>query len=115
MVTISDLSSRRSDEFHALYRKRNGELAAWTGESAERIHELLFKKAGLGMYEDEPLPVDDTEKIKYRFRKFFRESASDVSVEDMKLLFKLQGDLRDELNEDIDPQNWLQLSGEEGK
>lgn len=118
LVTMSDLSQRRSDEFHALYRVRNGEIAAWTGESAERIHELLFRKAGLGVYEDElgndpetDIPRDRREVV----RKFFRESANDVLNDDMKLLFKLQSELCDELNEDIDPEHRLRISGEEVK
>jgi hypothetical protein len=115
MVTMSSLSSRRSDEFHRLYRKRNNEIAAWTGESAERIHELLFRKAGLGFYDDDAEPEDPQAKRSWRLRRFFRQSSTDITNADLKELFRLQSELADELNEDIDPQNWLRLSGEESK
>lgn len=119
LVTCSDISRKRSDEFHKLYRKRNGEISAWTGEHPERLHEMFFRKAGLGVFDDELSDMilegapESAEAKRIKVRRFFRESANDVLNEDMKQLFELQDQLVAELNEDIDPANWLTLSGGE--
>jgi hypothetical protein len=115
LVTISPLSSRRSDEMHRLYRKRNDEIAAYTGESPERLHEYFFRKLHLGVYADEPEAKDEQTRRRQVVRRFFRESANDVTTEDMKALLREQSLLVAELNEGLDPAHWLRLSGDEIK
>jgi hypothetical protein len=100
---------------HRLYRKRNDEIAAYTGESAERLHELFFRKLHLGVYADEPEASDETTRRRQVVRRFFRESANDVTIEDMKALLREQSLLVAELNEGLDPEHWLRLSGDEIK
>jgi len=100
---------------HKLYRKRNDEIAAYTGESPERLHELFFHKLHLGIYEDEPEPRTEPERRRQVMRRFFRESANDVTTEDMKALLREQSLLVAELNEGLDPAHWLRLSGDEVK
>lgn len=117
LITCSDISQRRSDEFHRLYRKRNQQISDWTGERPERLHEMFFRKAGLGVFEDELSDFilesnpESQEARRIKVRRFFRESANDILNEDMKELFKLQDELVADLNEDIDPKNWLTLAG----
>lgn len=117
LITFGEISEKRSDEFHRLYRKRNEQIASYTGYDANWHHEQFMKKANLGVRIDYEVAISEaetqTERNNLKVSRFFRDSASNITTEDMKLLFQLQDELVAELNEGEDPATWITLASGE--
>lgn len=118
LVTVSKLSRRRSDEFIGLFWVRLKELTDYSGESPTRLTELLWRRCGLGTFEQEDeigemLLQNDPESreaMRFKVRRFFRESRNDILNDDLLRIFEAMEQLCNELNEGVDPDRWLVLS-----
>lgn len=118
LVTVSKLSKRRSDDFIGLFWVRLKELSDFTGESPTRITELLWRRCGLGTYEEEDeigemliqQDPESKEAMRFKMRRFFRESRNDILNDDLLIIFDAMEQLCNDLNEGIDPDKWLVLS-----
>lgn len=118
LVTVSKLSKRRSDDFIGLFWVRLKELSDYSGESPTRITELLWRHCGFGTYEEEDeigemliqQDPESKEAMRFKMRRFFRESRNDILNDDLLIIFDAMEQLCNELNEGVDPDRWLILS-----
>jgi len=88
----------RSKQHHALYRLRNSILAPALDTDADSLHDNI--KLELDMIEEYTIAG----KTKSRLR-----SQKEFSIEEMSAMFHKQDELRDFVNCDREPQNYLLL------
>ena len=98
LVRVLKVMSKRSDRAHRLYRLRNATLAPALGMDADSLHDYIKTE------------LDMTEEIMVMGKPYTRlRSQKEFSVEEMSAMFLKQDELRDFVNLDRDPQDYLIL------
>jgi hypothetical protein len=98
LVRVLKVMAKRSDRAHRLYRLRNATLAPALGMDVDSLHDYI--KWELDMVEE--LTVKGKPWTRLRSQKEF-------SIEEMSAMFLKQDELRDFVNLDRDPQDYLIL------
>jgi hypothetical protein len=114
-LRILEVTHRRSDQHHRLYRLRNSILAAEIGCTADSLHVQIFMDLEFGKWltvtEEREVVDKETGEISIRpaVRIFDRRSVTTLSTQEMNACFYRQDEIAMFENEDRDPENQIIL------
>jgi len=119
-LRILEVTHRRTDRHHRLYRLRNAILAAEIGCTPDSLHVQIFMDLEFGKWltvtEEKEVFDNETGEISIRpaVKIFDRRSVNTLSTQEMNACFYRQDEIASFENEDRDPENQIILpSGED--